>query len=226
MPDKFTFDEEMHLCRNESGLFVPSSTQVMEVQHLSTDFDKLIQRGTLTRDALDRRGRIGKEVHQFTDFHDRYGSIDPSWLNLDNAGFVESWIGFKRISGFVPVEWSTRYCETVNGLQWTGELDNYGLLNGRPAIIDKKTSTSSSDSWGVQLSSYEMLRFRSNRIGRVVRAVAKLNADGKPGKLVEFGERSKIDGTSYSETFLAALYCTHWSLRRGYLSERDFIDAK
>lgn len=226
MPDPFTFDESTHICHNERGEFVPSSTQIIESMNLSTNFDRLIQRGTITRDLLDRRGRIGKEGHAFSDFHDKYGSIDPSWLNIDNAGFVESWIGFKRISGFIPQEWSVRYCETINGLQFTGELDNFGLLNGKPAILDKKTSSSRSDSWGLQLSSYEMLRFRSTRVGRVIRGVVHLNVDGKPGKLIEYGEFSPVDGISYPQTFLAALHCVHAALRRGYLTERDFIDQK
>lgn len=196
---------------------MPSVTQVLEAMHLSFDFRKFVE-----PDLLDRRSLIGTQVHNLTDIYDKYGDIDPTFLSVDTHGYVESYIGFRRISGFVPQSWSVRRCELIGGLTLTGESDKEGLLNNMPAIIDLKTGIKS-DSHGLQIGAYEMLRFRSARIGRVVRAMLHLNADGSPGKLQEYGEHSSVDGTSYADTFLAALHCTHFALRRGYLTEQDFI---
>jgi|SRR5882672_7121204 len=203
------------------GKFVPSVSQVMSCQNLSFPFDKFVE-----EDLLNRRSRIGTEVHRLADLHNQFGDLDLGWLTLDTHGFVESWIGLKRISGIKPYQWSTRRCELINGNPVTGETDVECLLNGHEAIIDLKTGSSKSDSWGCQLAAYECLKYRSPKIGRVIRAVAHLNSDGSPGKLVEFGECSPIDGTHYGDLFLAALHCTSYALRRGYLSEADFIDPR
>lgn len=220
MPIPFTFDEALHICRDMKGNFVPSVSQVLEANHLSFPFRKFVD-----EDLLDRRSKIGTEVHRLTDIHDEYGDIDPTFLTDDTAGYVESWIGLKRLSGFIPQRWSVRRCEAINGLPLTGETDSEGTVGRNEIIIDKKTGSSASDSWGFQLAPYEMLRYQSPKIGRVIRAVAHLQKDGSPGKLIEYGNHSKIDGVHYGDTFLAALHNTYVALRRGHLSERDFIDV-
>lgn len=220
MPIPYTFDAENHIVHDLKGNFIPTTTQVMEAMHLSFDFRRFV-----VPDVLDRRGRIGTAVHNLTDIYDRDGSIDPTWLDMDTHGFVDSYIGFRRISGFVPQSWSTRHCELINGLPLSGEEDKFGLLNGHRCLIDLKTGAKS-DSHGIQLVSYEMLRFRSTRVGRIIRAVLHLHADGAPGTLEEYPEHSRIDGTSYADVFLAAHHCLHWSMRRGYFSEKDFLENK
>lgn len=221
----FTFDEALHICRDMQGTFIPSVSQVMEANNLSVNFRKLVERGIVERDLLDRRSAVGTDVHNLTDFHDEDGEVNPTWITDETAGYLESWIGFKKLSGFIPKQWSIRRCELINGLPLTGESDKEGLLGKHEAIIDLKTGSSKADSWGFQISGYEMLKYRSPKIGRVIRAVAHLQKDGSPGKLVEYGECSKIDGAHYGDSFLAALHNTHVALRRGYLTERDFIEA-
>lgn len=218
MPEPYVWDEESHIARTPSGVWIPSTTQVMESMHLSFPFRRFV-----AEDVLDRRSRIGSDVHALTDLYDKYGDIDPTMLSMDTHGFVESYIGFRRISGFIPHAWSVRRCEHIGGHLLTGESDKEGTLNGHPAMLDLKTGAKS-DSHGLQLSSYEMLKFRSTRIGRLIRAVLHLHEDGSPGTLQEYGEISPVDGTSYADTFLAGLHCLHWSMRRGYYSEQDFIE--
>lgn len=220
MPIPFVFDDALHLCRHaDTGLFIPSATQVMDAQRISFDFKRFVE-----PDTLDRTRRVGSEVHDLTDTLDKDGEIPETWLTEETAGYVESWRKFKATARFEPSEWSVRMCEAINGFPLTGELDNYGLIAGKyPAIIDKK-SGGSADSHGVQLAFYEMLRFRSPRIGRLIRAVAQLKADGSCGRLIEYPETSPVDGLSYAETALCALQNVHWRLRRGYLREEDFTD--
>lgn len=191
----------------------------MDAQRISFDFQRYVE-----PDKLERRRAIGSEVHDLTDTLDQDGEVPPTWLTEETEGYVESWRKFKVTARFVPSEWSVRMCDAINGYPVTGELDNFGLIAGKhPAIVDKKSGVSS-DSHGVQLAGYEMLRFRSPRIGRVIRAVAQLNADGSCGKLVEYGETSPLDGMSYADTFLCALQNVHWRIRRGFLREEDFTE--
>lgn len=222
MPDKFTFDAVNHIVRNEADLWVPTSTQVMELMHLSPDFDKFVARGIIERDALDRRSAIGSEVHRLTDLYDRFGDLDPTWQDADTGGYVESYIGLLRLTNAEIIQSSVRMCETVDGLQWSGEMDKWVRVNGREGIWDLKTGTTASDSWGCQLASYECLKYRSRRIGRINRCVAHLRKDGAPGRLIEYGDTSRLDGMHYADAFFAALHLTHAAIRRGYVSEKDF----
>lgn len=216
MPVPFTFDEELHICRDMSGAWIPSATQVIELAGLSFDFKKYVE-----RDVLDRRCAIGDDVHKLTDVYDTDGDLDPTWVGQDSAGYVDSYIGWRRLTGFAPQACSVRMCELIDGLPLTGELDVSGMLGKYPAIIDKKTGSTASDSWGIQLALYEMLKFRSTKIGRVIRAVSHLRQDGSPGRTVEYGEFSPIDGMAYADLALMALHTVHARIRRGYLSERD-----
>lgn len=223
----FTFDSDLHICRDLKGNLIPTSTQVLEAMRLSFNFKKYVE-----ADLLDWRTGIGSRVHHLCNLHNQHGDLDPTWIDMDSHGYVESFTGWKRLSGFVPQQWGTRRCELINGLALSGETDMEGLLNvmvkgvtlQRPAIIDLKTGAKS-DSHGLQLASYEQLKYRSAKIGREIRAVVYLNADGSPGNMVEYGEFSKVDGTSYADTFLSALYLLHWSMRRGYFGEKDIIDV-
>lgn len=218
MPDPYVWDEENHIARTPAGLWIPTTTQVQKAMHLSFDFERFVE-----ADLLDRTGTIGSKVHDLTDIYDKYNDIDPTYLDMSTHGYVESYIGWRRLSGFVSVQWSVRMCETINGLQWSGELDKFGKLNGHDAIIDLKTGAKS-DSHGIQLNSYEMLKYRSSRVGRVIKAIVHLHEDGSPGTMCEYKEHSPIDGSSYADTFMAALHCLHWSLRRKLYSERDFLE--
>jgi hypothetical protein len=186
----------------------------------------MVERGIIKQETLDRRCWIGREVHDLTDTLDQDGELNPLWVHDECAGYIESWEGFKRQTGFIPTAWSVRRCELIGGMALSGETDCEGTFPGPrgrriPAIVDKKTGASASDSWGFQLCSYELLKFRSTKVGRLLRVVAHLNKDGSPGKALEYGERSPVDGISYADGFLAALHCVHIGIRRGYISERD-----
>lgn len=218
MAIEYTFDEELHLCRDLKGNIIPTVSQCMAFAGISFDFKRFVD-----PEVLDFRSALGTEVHKLTDYHDEFGAVDDSWLNQDNAGYLESWVGLKRISGIKPIRWSTRRTELVNGLPVSGETDKEMLLNGHPCIIDLKTGSAKSDSWGVQLAGYEQIKYRSTRIGREIRAVAWLKRDGSPAQLIEYGERSPVDGDHYGERFLMALSETHYRLRRGLLTEYDFL---
>jgi len=173
-------------------------------------------------DALDRRSRIGRDVHAFSDFLDKNGMIDETWLDEDTAGYVESWRKLKDKARIVVLQSSIRMCEELGGLALSGEMDKDITINGKPGIVDLKTASAKSDSWGSQLAAYEMLKYRSRRIGRNHRFVAHLDPKGDIGHLLEYGEYSPVDGMSYADSFLAALHCTYFALHRKYLTERDF----
>lgn len=187
----FTFDPILHVCRDANGIWCPSVTQIIEAQGLGTNWDEVafrIGRGNIATgmDLIDRKSKLGSEVHDLTDMYDEFGGFDPSWLTPESEGYCASWAGFREMSGFVPVYNSYRFLATVNGMRFTGEIDNFGLLQGKyPAMLDKKCSETKPPSWAYQLAFYEMGWFRSPRCGRVIRANVRLKADGSPGQLIE-----------------------------------------
>jgi hypothetical protein len=226
----FSFDPVEHVCYNtQTGDLIPTVTQVIELAGIGPSFKKMVQRGILDRDHLDRRCWIGREVHDLTDTLDQDGEVNPMHLCDETRGYVESWEGFKRVTGFVPTAWSIRRCELIGGMPLTGECDVEGHFPGPrglriPAIVDKKTGSSASESWAFQTAAYEQLKYKSTKIGRILRVVAHLKADGSPGKAIEYPDVSPLDGVHYGDAFIAALHCVHIGLRRGYLSERDVVD--
>lgn len=230
MPISFSFDPEQHVCYNtQTEEWIPTSTQVLELAGIGPSFKTMVDRGIIKQDTLDRRCWIGREVHYLTDILDQDGEVPETWLHPDTEGYVRSWEGFKQQTGFIPTAWSVRRCELIGGMPLSGETDCEGTFPGPrhtriPAIVDKKTGASASDSWGFQLASYEQLKFQSTKIGRLLRVVAHLNKDGAPGRALTYGDVSPVDGVNYADGFLAALHCVHIGIRRGYISERDVLE--
>lgn len=211
--EEFTFDRERHICRDMKGNWIISNTQILEAQGLTTDWDEVAQR--IGRDRLDRKTKLGTEVHDLTDMYDEFGGYDPSWLTTENEGYCESWAGFRRMSGFVPIYNSVRRVALVNGMRYTMEVDNFGLLHGKyPALLDKKCSEMNPPGWGLQLAGYECGWFNSPRCGRVIRANVRLKADGSPGRLIEHKNHDH-DAAQY----LAALTNVTWRIQHGLLKE-------
>jgi hypothetical protein len=222
----YSFDHVNHICYDtRDGSWVPTVSQVIELAGIGPSFKTMVKRGIILQDTLDRRSWIGREVHDHTDTLDQDGELNPLHLCDETRGYVDSWQGFKRDTGFIPTAWSVRRCELIAGMPLSGETDCEGTFPGPhgqriPAIVDKKTGSSASDSWGFQCSGYEMLKFTSPKIGRILRVVAHLKKDGSPGRAIEYKDVSPIDGVHYGDGFLAALHCVHIGIRRGYLSER------
>lgn len=229
MPIAFTFDEALHLCRHATTeVWIPSVTQAITLSNLGPNFRELVRRRIITREQLGHSQWLGKEVHDLTDVHDQDGEVNPLWLTDQTSGFLLSWEKFKDLTKFVPERWSVRRTELINGLPLTGESDKEGhLLVGRKrvsAMVDVKTGSSKSDSWGFQTNAYEMLKYRSIQTGREAKIVAHLQADGSCAKVYEYGEFSPIDGISYADTFLAGLHTVHAGIRRGNITEMDVLD--
>jgi hypothetical protein len=209
----YTFDEATHICRDENGTLIPSATQILRVQGLSTDFLRYVE-----EERLNRKSKIGRDVHWMSDIYDEHADIDRNWLTSETAGFFESWVGFRRISGFVPQRWSTRLYPSLNGFRYTMEFDKEGMIGRMPAIIDLKTGTGKPASWGYQLGAYEMGITGVPRLGRYIRAVCQLYEDGKPGRLI-FYENHQDD----AQQFLSALCNCSKRIETGSLKVTDFV---
>jgi hypothetical protein len=218
--EAFTFDKELHLCRDSRGLWIPAVTQIIEAQGLGTDWEEValrIGRGDaeVGRDKIDRKSKLGSDVHDLTDLYDEFGGYDPAWLTNENEGYCTSWAGFRAMSGFVPVYNSYRFVTTVNGMRFTGEIDNFGLLHGKyPALLDKKCSEMNPPSWGYQTGAYEIGWFRAPRCGRVIRGNVRLKADGSPGQLIEHRNHDND-----AQQFMAALCNVTERIKTGSLKE-------
>jgi hypothetical protein len=208
--EPFTFDPVLHLCRDARGLWIPSNTQILEAQGLSTDWDEVAKR--IGQDRLDRKSALGTEVHDLTDIYDEFGEVDPAWLNRENEGYFQSWIGFRERYQFTPKYWSHRRIATVNGMRFTMELDDIGMLGKHPAIIDKKCSEFDCPSWGYQVAGYEIGWFESPRCGRVLHGIAQLKEDGSPGRLIEYP-----DYDDDAQQFMCALTNVTARIKHGLL---------
>lgn len=209
----YTFDEATHICRDENGALIPSATQILRVQGLSPDLHQFV-----TEERLDRKSKIGRDVHWLSDVYDEHADIDRSWLTAETAGYFESWVAFRRISGFAPRRWSTRLYPTLNGFRYTMEFDKEGVLGRCPAILDLKTGAGKPAYWGYQLGAYEMGLTELPRLGRYVRAVCQLYEDGQPGRLIYY-ENHQDD----AQQFLAALCNCTKRIELGTLKVADLM---
>lgn len=173
-----TFEPINHIYKSTAGIWQPSTTQIIKEQGLGVDMSMVDE------EYLKWKSKIGTRVHHLTDVYDMNGSIDPKELTIDDDGYVESYIGFRRISGFVPKRVSFRHLANVNGLTYGMELDKEGHIGRYPAILDLKCSMMKPPAWGYQTAAYEMGVYGSPRCGRVIRAALRLYPDGRPGMML------------------------------------------
>lgn len=203
-----TFQAKGHIYRDKKGAWLPSTTQIIKEQGLGVDFSMIDPEWLLWKSA------IGTRVHRLSDIHDLRGSVDPSELNIDTDGYLESWISFKRISGFVAQRVSFRQIANINGMLYGMELDKEGMLGKYPCILDLKCSMMNPPAWGYQTASYEMGVYSSSRCGRVIRGAVQLFKDGTPGRLLEH-----TNHLNDAQQFLSALCNIHERIRIGNLKE-------
>jgi hypothetical protein len=207
-----TFEPINHIYRNTGRLWKPSSTQIIKLAGLSPDLSMVEE------EYLDWKSALGTRVHYLTDVYDMNGRVDPAELTMDDDGYVESYIAWRRMSGFVPKRVSFRHIAKVNGYEYGMELDKEGFLGKYPAIADLKCSMMNPAAWGYQTASYEMGVYGSPRCGRVIRFALRLFKDGKPGQMLHH-ENHENDAMQ----FLSALVNVHERIRLGFVREPRIV---
>lgn len=128
-PDDFTdgargirFDPEPH--RYYSGVAeLLGTTTVLRQAGVSMDFERLVADKLLTATELAEKRELGKAAHAATHFYDE-GSLKADTVDPRVAPYLQSWIGFREATGFVPA-----LLETVlwhPGLMLAGTIDRAG----------------------------------------------------------------------------------------------------
>lgn len=126
------------------GKRVPSVTEILKYGGW-VDFEGVDP--TILKRAADR----GHFVHEASEL------IDEDDLDWDTV--PEAWLGYCRAyaefrdSRMFEIE-ATEEVIKNEQYRYCGQLDRRGLLRGRRAIIDIKTSYQPADSWGIQIAGY------------------------------------------------------------------------
>lgn len=209
-----TFDEVNHLYYDEKGVWVPSCTQLITAAGFSVDLEKVAP-----RDALDRKSKIGTEVHWLSDIWDIHNDVDTGWLTADNSGYLKSWQELRKMEGFKVIACSEKMIATINGMQCAGEIDKKILWpDGTPGVLDLKCSDDNPPGWRVQTAGYDIMDTGNPNLDtRRYRAVARLYDDGRPGKLLQHTRIT--DGYA----FMNALWAATWRRENGLFSIQDVI---
>jgi hypothetical protein len=134
--------------------------------------------------VLENKRRIGKDVHKaiHIELTAPYG-VDLRTIKADVLPYFQSWLRFRNECEFDPrlVEHKVTSDELGEDLRYAGTLDEWGYLQGSPALIDWKTSMLLNvDGVGAQTAAYLKALVRSG-IGALSnkRFALKLGADGR-----------------------------------------------
>jgi len=126
-----TFDSTSHVYRWNSRR-IPSVTQTLE---------PLFDWSSIPPGILEHKRQVGIAVHHAIHL-ELSGGVDPATIHPDCLGYFEAWQRFRDENKFEPIltEFQVTSDELGEYYRYAGTLDQYGLLQGQPALIDWKTS--------------------------------------------------------------------------------------
>ena len=146
------FDEVRHLYRNESGLIVPSATQVFDILGCNS-------LDAVPEDVLVWKQNYGIAVHAAVQYMVQ-GDLD--WDSLDDA-IVPAVTGVEQYlkrHGYRYESAEESMISTIYGMQYGMTLDGRGWIQyrgvERRVVLDLKTSAKKSPTWGWQLGGYSI----------------------------------------------------------------------
>lgn len=136
-----TFDPEPHVYRFD-GEVIPSVTQLLEplINYAGVP-------GAILQHAADR----GTAVHLATEFFDD-DDLDEATVDPEILPYVEAWRTFREESGFEVVRSEVRVYSARH--RYAGTVDTIGLLDGRLAMVEKKTTAILHPATAVQVVAY------------------------------------------------------------------------
>lgn len=115
-----------------NGVHVPSVTQVLAPLF---DFSMVPQR------VLHRKQQIGTAVHTAIHLELTGGGVDLQSIDPACLPYFDAWRRFRDECLFEPVLVEFRVWNNVlDKFMYAGTLDEWGLLQGYPAIVDWKTT--------------------------------------------------------------------------------------
>src|SRR5258706_6245248 len=181
---------------------IPGCTRVLDQGGL-VSFDHV------SRDILERKSELGREVHKACHLFNQGKSLicDPT---VD--GYLKSWIKTAKTLKFIPRQSEFRQIATVNGMLFGMQIDVEGLVLNEDTIIDLKIGQVCPHH-GIQLAGYALglyhprLETPAGRFRTRKRIIAQLQEDGSLAKLHRFAAKSDFD------VFVSALYTTYWKMQ-------------
>lgn len=198
-----TFDPATHSFTLD-GLPIPNVTGVLA---------PLVDHDTSYYMYLESARRRGIAVHEATERYDRLrGALKSAWRPDDNsmaevvAPYLAAWQKFLDDTGFEVH--SIEELVASKRHRYAGILDRLGVLNGRRAVIDIKTTAAIKPVMGIQLAAYQAAynegRLKAEQYPQ--RFVCQLRKDGNY-RLEEFRDRADMT------VFLALLTLYSWKQR-------------
>lgn len=131
-----------------NGEQVPSVTHVIRV---------LEAYNRMSEAALAPYAQRGTEVHTLTeewDVMEKAGrDFDVDAVPEDRAGYLMAWINFRADFDFAPTHIEHRVLHEK--LWYAGTIDRIGVVRGKLAVVDIKTSARLGPAVGVQLAAYQ-----------------------------------------------------------------------
>lgn len=126
MPDELVFREEDHK-------YFLNGEEIPSVSELTRFLSKEVY-GEIDPIALDRAAERGTAIHSFLEELDRNGTVEvPS----EYDGYIAAYLKFREEH---DVEW--REIEwMVHTDKYAGRIDRYGYVDGKPCIVDFKTTS-------------------------------------------------------------------------------------
>ncbi len=188
------FDEAAHEYRWD-GQIVPSVTQALK----PLDADDLAK---VPPDVLEFARLRGTLAHKACEYFDQ-GRLDESSLDPEIAGYVQSWIEFRRVTGYTPILTEHRFYHPQLG--YAGTIDSVGQYGGSLAVLDRKTSATLLPSVGPQLAAYQ----HAPGVKALRRYAIQLMADGSIAKAHAF-----TDADDW-RCFTAMLATRSWRTKHG-----------
>lgn len=132
-PDDFTdgtrgirFDPGPHTYHS-GAIELLGTTSVLKGVGVSMDFEQLVEKKLLTATELAAKRELGKAAHAATHYYDE-GTLQADTVDPRVEPYLQSWIGFRQATGFVPA-----LLETVlwhPGLMLAGTIDRAGKFTG------------------------------------------------------------------------------------------------
>lgn len=193
-----SFNEELHEYRDNTGLVVPSSTQVLQ----EVGFYEALE--AVEPGIIERKQKIGKVVHRATQLIDQ-NKLDWTTVRKDCNGYLDAYAAFMDDTGFKPNLIEHRTIAKVHGMAYGMTVDREGLLyykrQMRRTVLELKCTAQSEEYWGIQTSSYDLGLGGERRL----RAAVQLKEDGKYKLFV-------YDDPAHYQLFVSALSLTWWKI--------------
>lgn len=189
-----TYYAERHIYEHE-GVVVPSVTQVLALAGIDDV-------SGIPLHYLQRAAGIGTAVHQACEFLDQE-DLDLESLDSSIVGYVLGYQRFKQEHDFFPLTIEQKGVGQSSGIYFGYCLDRMGIIDGKPVLLDIKTSSKLAAKWAIQTAAYAEA---TNLDGR--RLVVHVTKDGKY-KLIEH------DDSGDFAVWVGALRVAHWRMAHG-----------